>query len=97
MSRSENLIFFFLCTHLLKNYDASNRLSYLLLIETPRSKHSDLDLLRNKTAIQYPEYGNGSIFTIRYIQMFSGRPLLANMPMKWGQTHEIDEIMDFSC
>jgi hypothetical protein len=88
---------FFLCTHILKNYDAYNRLSYLLLIETPRSKHSDLDLLRNKTAIQYPEYGNGSIFTIRYIQMFSGRPLLANMPMQWGQTHEIDEIMDFSC
>jgi hypothetical protein len=47
------------------------------LIETPRSKYSDLDLFRNKTAIQYPEYGNGSIFTIRYIQMFSGRPLLA--------------------
>ena len=60
------------------------------------SKNSHLDLLRNKTAIQYPEYGNGSIFTIRYIQMFPGRPLLANMPMKWRPTHDIDEIMDFS-
>jgi hypothetical protein len=45
-------------------------------------KNSDLDLFRNKTAIQYPGYGNGSVFTIKYIQMFSGRLVLGNMPMK---------------
>ena len=29
--------------------------------------------------------------------MFSGKSLLANISMKWWQTHAIDEIMDFSC